>query len=262
MSILTRKPDSFKGKYTNFYFKREGKRKKKKKLLSMSISYIVNIISHALCFCRNSDPSKPGFLSENGNKIGSNDGIVENFDSGLSMEEVSADPSNDSTFSIELPRALTYDCGSPGCDPTRCCDLETSCVSKMDDTSISVVSSVKETSKNGSSESELHLRGRKEIEGCDWESLISDAADLLIFNYPQHEFSVEAKMQMFEMGDFSQQHVSVEDRSGQHQETSEMKEIDQPQDNLAADDANICAIGESSQIVDDEVGVSISVSAC
>ncbi|KAK4587398.1 hypothetical protein RGQ29_024201 [Quercus rubra] len=146
-----------------------------------------------------SDPSKPEFSSENGNKVCTNEGIgvdatqlydksaelQDNFDSGVSDGEASVEPSSEhSKFAIELPRTLKYDCGSPVCDPTPCCGTEAGCMPT------SLVQCGQEASAKGSSEGEVHLsemcRTDQTKEGleCDWESLISDCPDILIFNSP------------------------------------------------------------------------------
>lgn len=91
---------------------------------------------------------------------------------------------------IELPRTLKYDCGSPDCDPTPC-GVEADCASELADPSTSIVPYVQEASeKSSDGEAHAHLQGmcqigqKKEGTVCDWESLISDAADLFIFNSP------------------------------------------------------------------------------
>ncbi|TXG72106.1 hypothetical protein EZV62_000685 [Acer yangbiense] len=245
-----------------------------------------------------SDPSKAGSSSENGNKVCTDDGVAmdasqlydnstqlqENFDNGVSIEEDSVEPSSDSKFVIELPRALKYDCGSPGCNSTPCSVIEANCVSEQAGTSASVVPFVEKDSENGSFEDEVHLQGASQIEqkkeevGCDWESLISDAQDLLIFNYhneseafkgliqksmdpgerfctslvtrfSQNDLSGEPKLQMVDSVGCSQQHEMME--------TSELKEINEIEDNLANDDLNNCLTGNPSENVNDEVGVCV-----
>lgn len=158
--------------------------------------------------------SKPEFSSENGNKICRNDGVAndasqlydnsaelqENFDPRVSMEEVSVEASNDSKFAIELPQALKYDCGSPGCDSNPC-NIESNCMTEMASTSVSVVQFVQEASENGASEADVRLQRtcqmeqKNEVTGCEWESLISDAADLLIFNLPNDSEDFKGLMQ-------------------------------------------------------------------
>ncbi|KAF5736808.1 Tesmin/TSO1-like CXC domain-containing protein putative isoform 1 [Tripterygium wilfordii] len=98
--------------------------------------------------------------------------------------------SEHSRFSIELPSTLKYDCGSPDSDPTLCCGTVSNSASQLAGSSASLVPLVQEASEKGSLECEAGLENmcqteqRNEGTGCDWESLISDAADLLIFNSP------------------------------------------------------------------------------
>ncbi|KAK2647077.1 hypothetical protein Ddye_022272 [Dipteronia dyeriana] len=257
-----------------------------------------------------SDSSKAGSSSENGNKVCTDDGVAmdasqlydnsaqlqENFDAGVSIEEDSVEPSGDSKFVIELPRALKYDCGSPGCSSTPCSVIEANCVSEQAGTSASVVPFVEKDSENGSFEDEVHLQGASQIEqkkeevGCDWESLISDAQDLLIFHYPneseafkgliqksmdpgarfctslvtqfsQNDLSGEPKRQMVDSVGCSQHHEMMEGLSAQPGETSELKEINEIEDNLVNDDLNNCLTGNPSENVGDDVGVCVQA-AC
>lgn len=222
------------------------------------------------------DPSKPEFSSENGNKACTNEGIgvdaaqlydnsaelQENFDSGVSNGEASAGPSSEhSKFAIELPRTLKYDCGSPDCDPTPRCGTEAGCMSA------SLVQYGQEASAKDSSEGEVHLsemcRTDQTREGteCDWESLISDAADILIFNSPNDSeafrgliqksmdpltrFCTSLMSQLPQNDVNNVQNTQIVDPidSGEQQETydlsakpgedSELQEIDQTQDNPA-----------------------------
>ncbi|KAJ6721503.1 PROTEIN TESMIN/TSO1-LIKE CXC 2 [Salix viminalis] len=79
----------------------------------------------------------------------------------MSIGESSVEPPSEHLkFAVELPQALKYDCGSP----------DSRCATQMD-----IVSESTDTSL---------IESEKEATGCDWESLISDAADLLVFNSP------------------------------------------------------------------------------
>ncbi|OMO85620.1 hypothetical protein COLO4_21540 [Corchorus olitorius] len=145
------------------------------------------------------DPSKPELLSgevtrattnvEGGNEAGqlcdSSAELQENFDPGVSLGEASLElPNEPSRYAMELPRTLKYDCGSPNCDPAPCL-IETNSVSES--TCTSIVPFVQEASEKGLSDSGVEVAGieqKRDSAGCDWESLISDAADLLIFNSP------------------------------------------------------------------------------
>lgn len=253
--------------------------------------------------CRNncSDLSKPGFSSENGNKASTNDDIAadasqlydnsaelqENFDPAVSIAEVAVEASSDSKFAIELPRALKYDCGSPGSKPTPC-GIETNCASELASTSAPVVPFVQEASDNVSSEGQVNSQGmcqmeqKKEMAGCDWESLISDTADLLIFNFPndsgafkgliqksldpgarytsvspgfpQINFSGEPRMQAIDPVGSDQQH-EMEDPSTQLGESSIVNEINRAQDS-PNDDLDECLTCDPCE----KVGMNIPVS--
>ncbi|XP_040985882.1 protein tesmin/TSO1-like CXC 3 isoform X1 [Juglans microcarpa x Juglans regia] len=162
------------------------------------------------------DLSKPESSSGNGNKIGTNEGtgvdaaqlhdnsaeLQENFDSEVSLKEASVQPpSEHSKFVIELPCTLKYDCGSPECGVTLSCDFEIGCMSELVSKSASLIQYGQEASGNGSSEGEVHLSEmcrigqKKEGMECDWESLISDATDLLIFNSPNYSEAFKGSIQ-------------------------------------------------------------------
>lgn len=250
--------------------------------------------------------SKPEFSSENGNKICRNDGVAndasqlynnsaelqENFDPGVSIEEVSVEASSDSKFAIELPRALKYDCGSPGCDPNPC-NIESNCMTEMASTSVSVVSFVQEASENGASEADVHLQRtcqmeqKNEVAGCDWESLISDTADLLIFNLPndsedfkglmqksldagaryasvtprflQNDINGELIMEMIDPVGSDHQN-GMEHQSTQPGETSILNEINRAQDISSNDDLDECFTADPSENGVTAVGMSNPVS--
>ncbi|XVF63063.1 hypothetical protein PTKIN_Ptkin09bG0058700 [Pterospermum kingtungense] len=127
---------------------------------------------------------------EAGQLCGSTAEIQENFDPGVSLGEASLElPNENSRFAIELPRTLKYDCGSPNCDPALCV-IETACVSEPTCTSLSIVPFVQEASEKDLSNGGVEVAGmfqteqRRETVGCDWESMISDVAEVLIFNSP------------------------------------------------------------------------------
>ncbi|XP_021828183.1 CRC domain-containing protein TSO1 isoform X2 [Prunus avium] len=158
-----------------------------------------------------SDPSKPESTLASGNKVSANEDAAQLYINseelredcvpGVSTGEDSVEPSSEhSKFVIELPRNLKYDCGSPDCDPTRC-GTEAHCELEVADLSAPLVPYVQKTSEEGSSNDEGHLQiicqtvQRKEVTGCDWESLISDAADLLIFDSPNGTEAFKGLMQ-------------------------------------------------------------------
>ncbi|XVF66634.1 hypothetical protein PTKIN_Ptkin10aG0052600 [Pterospermum kingtungense] len=132
------------------------------------------------------DPSKPELSSRDGTKVSTNEEagmeagqlcdssaeLQENFDPGLSQREAS----------LELPQTLSYDCGSPNFPAPWF--IESTC------TSVSIVPFVHEASEKGLSDCQVEVEGiclieqKRETIGCDWESFISDASELLIFNSP------------------------------------------------------------------------------
>ncbi|XVE65965.1 hypothetical protein DITRI_Ditri08aG0043500 [Diplodiscus trichospermus] len=98
--------------------------------------------------------------------------LQENFDPEASLDKASLELPNDpSRFAIELPQSLKYDCGSPNCDPAHSV-IEINCVSVSTCTSVS-----------------------RESIGCDWESLFSDATELLIFNSPNDSVAFRGVIQ-------------------------------------------------------------------
>ncbi|KAK8585680.1 hypothetical protein V6N13_050653 [Hibiscus sabdariffa] len=153
------------------------------------------------------DPSKPELSSADGTKVSTIQetgvDVQENFDPGVSLGDVSFElPNEPSRIAIELPQTLKYDCGSPDCDPASCV-IETNSVSESTCTSLAIVPFVQEDSQKGlsdgvevqeSSEKGLsdgvevaatfQIERKRETLGSEWESLISETSDLLIFNSP------------------------------------------------------------------------------
>lgn len=225
-----------------------------------------------------SDLSKPEFSPESGNKVCASEDAAQLYNNSSETQEDGVPvvpigessvepPSEHSKFVIELPRNLNYDCGSPDCNPTsRCGIIKEDCDSELAAFSASLAPYVQETSDKDSSEDEAHQQGicqsvrRREGTGCDWESLISDAADILIFDspnsteafkelmqhsldpmtrfsssivphLPQNNFSDEQLVQVIDTVGSGQQ-LEIEDPSSQNGEASEMKETEQLQNHL------------------------------
>lgn len=116
--------------------------------------------------------------------------LHENGKSEVSVGEASGEPQNEgSTFVIELPRRLKYDCGSPDCVTTPS-GVEADFASDSAEPSGSLVPHVQEVPEIGPSDNEAQFQElclseqKKQGMVCDWESLMSDAADILIFNSP------------------------------------------------------------------------------
>lgn len=150
------------------------------------------------------DTSKPKVSSEDVNQVCSGEEALtdsthachnsseleENADQGISAGDASIEPSSEHTkFSIELPQALKYDSGSPGYDPILCGN-EANTPLALPSEAASDVANIQDGSKNDSLERELHLQGicqaepKIDIQDCDWDNLIADASDLLIFSSP------------------------------------------------------------------------------
>lgn len=219
-----------------------------------------------------SDLSKPEFSSGNGNEVCKDEGVVvdaaqlydnsaelqENFDPGISIGESSVEPPSEHLkFATELPQTLKYGCGSPD---SRC-GTQTDMVSESAGTSLSLVPFANEASHKSSLEGQVHPAGLYKIESnkeateCDWESLISDAADLLIFNSPIDadgfkelfqkspnpvvgfctSFNEVHKTQMVNPFGSGEQN-EMGDPSTQPGETIELTQMDPTQDNLAANE--------------------------
>ncbi|BFG13929.1 hypothetical protein CerSpe_002020 [Prunus speciosa] len=239
-----------------------------------------------------SDPSKPESSLESGNKVSANEDAAQLYINseelredcvpGVSTGEDSVEPSSEhSKFVIELPRNLKYDCGSPDCDPT-CCGTEAHCELEVADLSASLVPYVQKTSEEGSSNDEAHLQiicqtvQRKEGTGCDWESLISDAADLLIFDSPngteafkglmqnsldsvtrfctslapqltQNDVNDEQNVQVLDIVGSGGQ-LETEDPSSQYGEVSQLERTEQMEDHL-----NNCMVSSQSEKEDNKV---------
>ncbi|KAM1720557.1 hypothetical protein ACFX12_022207 [Malus domestica] len=233
-----------------------------------------------------SDPSKSESSLESGNKVSTNEDAAElcinsaelheDCVPGDSIGEASVEPRNEhSKFVIELPRNLKYDCGSPECGATTRCGTEAGCESEVADLSAPLVPYVQKTSENGSSDDGAHLQNicqseqRNELTGCDWESLISGASDLLIFDSPNGSEAFRGIMQnpldsvtrfcnslmprLSQNETADEQNVLVLDTivSGEQPETedpsSQYGEASQPEDTeLMQDHLNSCMV--SSQI--------------
>ena len=220
-----------------------------------------------------SDLSKPEFSSGNGNEVCKDEGVVvdaaqlydnsaelqENFDPGMSIGESSVEPPSEHLkFATELPQTLKYGCGSPD---SRC-GTQTDMVSESAGTSLSLVPFANEASHKS------FLESKKEATECDWESLISDAADLLIFNSP---IDADGFKELFQKSpnpvvgfctSFNEVHKTqivnpfgsgeqneMGDPSTQPGETIELTQMDPTQDNLAAnEDPNKYMISDASKV--------------
>ncbi|KAI3459413.1 hypothetical protein Pfo_016076 [Paulownia fortunei] len=148
-----------------------------------------------------SDPAKPEFSSDDGNTVNTNkvnvdatmklDDQKENLDPRAFDCEVAGEPSYEcSKLVVEFAENLSYDCVSPNSSlrPSRC--LKAKCVAEYACTSSTLVPFVEEASQRGLYRGEMNLEGvsqidqNKEATSCDWESLISDASNVLVFESP------------------------------------------------------------------------------
>ncbi|KAL6189614.1 hypothetical protein ACLB2K_041000 [Fragaria x ananassa] len=217
------------------------------------------------------DPSKPEFSPESGNKVCASEDDAELYNNSskiqedcvqvVSIGEASVEPcSEQSKFVIELPRNLNYDCGSPDCNTSRCGINKEDFDPELAEFSASVAQYVQETSDKGSSDDEAQQQVTCQSEQtkvgtcCDWESLISNAADILIFDspssteafkelmnhslgpmtrfstsimphLPQHNISDEQLVQVNDTIGSGQQ-LQIDDHSSQSGEASELKETE------------------------------------
>ncbi|RDY12714.1 Protein tesmin/TSO1-like CXC 2, partial [Mucuna pruriens] len=127
------------------------------------------------------DPTRPHHNSSE---------LQENTDKGISVGDASIELSSEHIkFSVELPKALEYGCGSPGYDPPLCGD-EANSLLDLPGEAASDVGYVQEGCKTDSVEGEVHLQEICQMEpksegpDCYWDSLIPDAPDMLIFSSP------------------------------------------------------------------------------
>lgn len=117
------------------------------------------------------------------------------------MGDSSVEPSNEHpNFPIELPQTLKYNCGSPGCDPPPICE-ETGSLLDLSGKASSDVVYVDEACKRNSPRNDVLVQGICRIEPrtdgaeCEWDSLLCDATDLLIFNTPNERETLKDLMQ-------------------------------------------------------------------
>lgn len=146
-----------------------------------------------------SDPSKPEFSYDGEKKSNGNEGITqyahnsseqqENFDPGNFLGETSSEPSYDcSQLAAEFVRSLNYDCNSPISSPNTSCAVSNKGLSEFDANAgplipnSQVVSGKRLLANESSMDGLCPTNQSRDAAGCDWESLISDAADLLNFD--------------------------------------------------------------------------------
>lgn len=143
------------------------------------------------------DLSKPDFASENGNKVDTNGGVtgsVSQLQENSSAPDGNSDslsnpaelPSVHPLSTKEEPQAMKSDSARPDCDQK----LPDSVTESGEDPAL-IEPYVHNKSGNGSAEVEaeankqvVSLTEEREATGYDWESLITEGSDLLIFSSP------------------------------------------------------------------------------
>lgn len=116
------------------------------------------------------DSSKLKNLSKDVERVSTNEGakaeLSENFDAGISIVSTSVEQlSEHNEFAFELPHTLNYECGSP-------------------DFGANEEMSLQRAHDFDQPEGEADLGNKQTGPVCDWESLVQDTADLLIFSSP------------------------------------------------------------------------------
>ncbi|XP_059293725.1 protein tesmin/TSO1-like CXC 3 isoform X1 [Lycium ferocissimum] len=148
-----------------------------------------------------SDPSKPEFASDDSVKDDNAEGNLdavnnsnepkESFGSESSVVEALASPSHEcSKLAVELARSLNYECSndSPSTLPTG--GIRGKSLSEFAGSSVTYVPLVQDKSGKGLLRCEVNMEGtnendpNREPSECDWENMICDATDLLIFDSP------------------------------------------------------------------------------
>ncbi|XP_065863255.1 protein tesmin/TSO1-like CXC 2 [Euphorbia lathyris] len=219
----------------------------------------------------NSDPSKPEFSSGNGNKVTNHEGtaldiahlydnsseLQENIDPGVSVGEdsVVVPPNKRVRFATELPQKLKYDCGSPVSDPTPRCGPQVDCMSALDGISASEICRKSLPEREANLQAIYQSEQKTEATDSDWENLLTDAADLLIFNSPIDSETFNELMQRtvdpHEVPEMQIDHVgSGEDEleypSTQPGETVEPNEINRAWESFATSNSNNARKGVTS----------------
>ncbi|GAB4843345.1 hypothetical protein Ancab_013311 [Ancistrocladus abbreviatus] len=229
---------------------------------------------------------KPECSSSNKNKEGRTEGVTDAAQqpenstgqaaqgTGISSGEGSLEPQ----VEVELPTALKYDTNSPGFNTA----LPSGSQSNCEPGTSSLVPFVDEHFRRDSVEAELNSQETEENKdgaNCDWESLISDAADLLVFDSP-NDASSKASFQKqqdsggsffasllshFPQDDATHQRSAyhlgstscddqdvTEDQLSQSLEAYGLEQIHHSQDNLASTSMNDYFIGNQNEKSDNE----------
>lgn len=143
----------------------------------MQLLLSVNIIYKSDFRHQYLDSSKPEFSSENDDKVSASGGATDD------AHELSTEQSNPAN---QLLLSLKYDCDSPQENE-----------SEIGDMSASLVPYVQAEPEKGTCEGDMHVGGTSQIEqnkettGCDWDKLISDSMDLLVYDSPNDAKTLE-----------------------------------------------------------------------
>ena len=153
---------------------------------SLYIIEVLFVIRHSVA-----DLSKPDFTSENGNRVDTNGGVTGSV-SQLQENSSAPDGNSDSTelpsvhplSTKEEPQAMKSDSARPDCD-----QKQPDSVTESGEDPALIEPYVHNKSGNGSAEAEANkqvvsLTEEREATGYDWESLITEGSDLLIFSSP------------------------------------------------------------------------------
>ncbi|XP_022138009.1 protein tesmin/TSO1-like CXC 2 [Momordica charantia] len=236
------------------------------------------------------DLSKPDFSSENGNKVGTDGGVTGNvaqLPDNSSVPHGNSDslanpstelPSEHLLSTKEEPQATKCDSPRPDCDQKL-----PDCVIKLGEDPPLSNPCVQNKSGNGSSEAEgnkqvISHTEEREGTGYDWESLITEGADLLIFSSPNGSEAIRlvqkpldlvtgftsstlsqimendntnlSKMRIADPIESSGVQHEIEFPSSQAGEACEIKDMDQAVEGLSYPNSNNSM---SREITDDEV---------
>ncbi|XP_022878826.1 protein tesmin/TSO1-like CXC 2 isoform X2 [Olea europaea var. sylvestris] len=213
------------------------------------------------------DPSKPEFASDDAHTVDTRKDIIHannesdehqaNFDQPSSVGQVVGEAYFEcSELVAEFEQSFKYDCSSPGSSLTPSCALKTKHIAEYARTSSALIPFVEEASLRGLFGSEVDLDGvsqidqNKEATRCEWENLISDAPDQLIFESPndaesyknssisndmQHTYSFcEA-----DSSEKAEEENETENQCTQPGEGSELKEISETHDIISGSSMTI-----------------------
>ncbi|KAL2455894.1 Protein tesmin/TSO1-like CXC 2 [Abeliophyllum distichum] len=230
------------------------------------------------------DPSKPEFATDGGNTINTNEPIIDsanksdkpdgNLNQEGSVDEAVCQPSYEfSKLEVELSQSAVYDSSCLHSSLTTSYDLSAKHSLKYACTSSTFALFIQEASQKGlyaSGENEegiTQIDQDKEATGCDWESFISDATDLLISESPIETESCKKSVESGEsfyanasnnmqntdsfsaagLGEQVGERSASENPSSQLGEGSELKEIAETHDIVAG-----CSTSNPSENMDDE----------